>query len=647
MSNDLNMYISGESPEVGELFDWINYAEIGILILDPDGTVRHSNRFAFDSLELNTRLDSFHDLPGNNIVDYTGEFIIVLKQAENDPDIKGMELHVTSLDKQERWLLIDCHRAEYKQGDILEIVFKDITSYKKIQVALCESEKQLNSIIETIPDVVYRLDPEGRFTFISEAIRDYGYDPVKLIGTSMLEIVHPEDRGEAHYRVNERRTGKRKTQSFELRIMVPGHDYRTVEVEDTLLNGARFFSISAEGIYVSEDDEQKSFIGTQGIARDINRRMNAEISRDDAEMKCNAVLQSLQDGYYEFDNNKKVRYINRALSRIFGYDENEIKGMSYYDLVAPGDHETMDRVNDDILRTGKPTDFKNLSIIRKNGKKRVLDGSASPVYSLEGKVIGIRGIARDVTKRSKIQDELLQARKLEAIGILAGGIAHDYNNALTAIIGNLSLARMEANDCSDNLKEILTDAEDASMKIKELTQRLSTFARGGRPDKKLANLDDLLEDTVDYSLEGYGGTWNLDIEEGLWSAEIDVMQISQALQHILVNARQAQDDQGHIEIKARNINVEEEASHHEISLQPGEYVLVSVKDSGGGIEVEEVHRIFDPYYSTREMASGMGLAISYAVIKRHRGYIDVVSEEGEGAEFLVYLPAVTETTPGM
>lgn len=647
MSNDLNMYISGESPEVGELFDWINYAEIGILILDPDGTVRHSNRFAFDSLELNTRLDSFHDLPGNNIVDYTGEFIIVLKQAENDPDIKGMELHVTSLDKQERWLLIDCHRAEYKQGDILEIVFKDITSYKKIQVALCESEKQLNSIIETIPDVVYRLDPEGRFTFISEAIRDYGYDPVKLIGTSMLEIVHPEDRGEAHYRVNERRTGKRKTQSFELRIMVPGHDYRTVEVEDTLLNGARFFSISAEGIYVSEDDEQKSFIGTQGIARDINRRMNAEISRDDAEMKCNAVLQSLQDGYYEFDNNKKVRYINRALSRIFGYDENEIKGMSYYDLVAPGDHETMDRVNDDILRTGKPTDFKDLSIIRKNGKKRVLDGSASPVYSLEGKVIGIRGIARDVTKRSKIQDELLQARKLEAIGILAGGIAHDYNNALTAIIGNLSLARMEANDCSDNLKEILTDAEDASMKIKELTQRLSTFARGGRPDKKLATLDDLLEDTVDYSLEGYGGTWNLDIEEGLWSAEIDVMQISQALQHILVNARQAQDDQGHIEIKARNINVEEEASHHEISLQPGEYVLVSVKDSGGGIEVEEVHRIFDPYYSTREMASGMGLAISYAVIKRHRGYIDVVSEEGEGAEFLVYLPAVTETTPGM
>ncbi len=647
MSNDLNMYISGESPEVGELFDWINYAEIGILILDTDGTVRHSNRFAFDSLELNTRLGSFHDLPGNNIVDYTGEFIIVLKQAENDPDIKGMELHVTSLDKQERWLLIDCHRAEYKQGDILEIVFKDITSYKKIQVALCESEKQLNSIIETIPDVVYRLDPEGRFTFISEAIRDYGYDPVKLIGTSMLEIVHPEDRGEARYRVNERRTGKRKTQSFELRIMVPGHDYRTVEVEDTLLNGARFFSISAEGIYVSEDDEQKSFIGTQGIARDINRRMNAEISRDDAEMKCNAVLQSLQDGYYEFDNNKKVRYINRALSRIFGYDENEIKGMSYYDLVAPGDHETMDRVNDDILRTGKPTDFKNLSIIRKNGKKRVLDGSASPVYSLEGKVIGIRGIARDVTKRSKIQDELLQARKLEAIGILAGGIAHDYNNALTAIIGNLSLARMEANDCSDNLKEILTDAEDASMKIKELTQRLSTFARGGRPDKKLATLDDLLEDTVDYSLEGYGGTWNLDIEEGLWSAEIDVMQISQALQHILVNSRQAQDDQGHIEIKARNINVEEEVSHHEISLQPGEYVLVSVKDSGSGIEVEEVHRIFDPYYSTREMASGMGLAISYAVIKRHRGYIDVVSEEGEGAEFLVYLPAVTETTPGM
>jgi PAS domain S-box-containing protein len=646
MSNDLTRYISGDGFEISELFDWINYAEIGILILDPDGTVRHSNRFAYDSLECNTRLDSFHDLPGKNIVDYAGEFIIVLKQAENDPDIKGMELHVTSLDQQERWLLIDCHRAEYKNGEILEVVFKDITSYKKIQVALCESEKQLHSIIETIPDVVYRLDPQGRFTFISEAIRDYGYEPEKLIGTPMLDIIHPEDRDEAHYRVNERRTGERKTQSFELRILVPGHDYRTVEVEDTLLNGARFFSISAEGIYVSEDDNKKSFIGTQGIARDISRRMNAEISREDAEMKCNAVLQSLQDGYYEFDQEKKVRYMNRALSRIFGYDEDELQGMSYYELVAPEDHETIDSIFNEIMSTGKPSDFKNLSIQRKSGKKRVLDGSASPVHSLEGTVTGIRGIARDVTERSKIQDELLQARKLEAIGILAGGIAHDYNNALTAIIGNLSLARMEADQCSDNLKEILTDAEDAALKIKELTQRLSTFARGGRPDKKLTTLDDLLEDTVDYSLENYGGTWNLDIEEGLWKAEIDVMQISQALQHILVNAREAQENRGHIEIRARNINVEKEASHHEISLQPGEYVLISVKDSGNGIEAEEVHRIFDPYYTTREMSSGMGLAISYAVIKRHRGYIDVISEKGKGAEFLVYLPAANDTGLG-
>jgi PAS domain S-box-containing protein len=462
----------------------------------------------------------------------------------------------------------------------------------------------------------------------------------------MLDIIHPEDRDEAHYRVNERRTGERKTQSFELRILVPGHEYRTVEVEDTPLNGARFFSISAEGIYVSEDDNRKSFIGTQGIARDISRRMNAEISREDAEMKCNAVLQSLQDGYYEFDQEKKVRYMNRALSRIFGYDEDELQGMSYYELVAPEDHETIDSIFNEIMSTGKPSDFKNLSIQRKSGKKRVLDGSASPVHSLEGTVTGIRGIARDVTERSKIQDELLQARKLEAIGILAGGIAHDYNNALTAIIGNLSLARMEADQCSDNLKEILTDAEDAALKIKELTQRLSTFARGGRPDKKLTTLDDLLEDTVDYSLENYGGTWNLDIEEGLWKAEIDVMQISQALQHILVNAREAQENRGHIEIRARNINVEKEASHHEISLQPGEYVLISVKDSGNGIEAEEVHRIFDPYYTTREMSSGMGLAISYAVIKRHRGYIDVISEKGKGAEFLVYLPAANDTGLG-
>ena len=237
---------------------------------------------------------------------------------------------------------------------------------------------------------------------------------------------------------------------------------------------------------------------------------------------------------------------------------------------------------------------------------------------------------------------MLRARKLEAIGIFAGGIAHDYNNALTAIIGNISLAKMEIGSDNESMLEILNDAEKASHRVKELTRQLSTFSKGGKPVKNRTSVLGILQKVAHEIIPGSKCKYTLDADEHLSQVDIDEFQIGHALENIIFNAVEAMPEGGTVKLKLENVIVEEIKSHHEISLLPGKYIRISVKDSGNGISDTEIYSIFDPYYSTKPMASGMGLAVSYAVIKRHNGYIDVKSEAGEGAEFIVYIPVAEE-----
>jgi signal transduction histidine kinase len=274
----------------------------------------------------------------------------------------------------------------------------------------------------------------------------------------------------------------------------------------------------------------------------------------------------------------------------------------------------------------------------KDGKKRTIEGSISLTRDSAGAVNGFRGIVRDTTDRVKMGQELLRARKLEAIGILSGGIAHDYNNALTAILGNISLAKIEAGNSNVPLMETLDDAEKASMKIMELTKRLSIFAKGGRPDKKKVKLIDFLKDTVDSVLQDYKGTYEFIAQNDLQDVEIDDIQISHVIENIINNSIEAMPNGGHISVSARNMTVDREESHHEITLQQGNYIVITISDNGPGIPDDVVDNIFDPYFTTKDFASGMGLAISYAIIKRHRGYLDVKSGRDQGATFNVYLP---------
>ena len=603
---------------------------IGICLCKNNGTIIYMNQKAIELIGLDNDFNVFEEIIEENITKLNKEYKELLSRIKKEGEINNIEYYVNN----EKWLLFHgCKFNKSKDKDFkILITTQDISLHKKTECRLKKSESKLNSIISTIPDIVYRLNANGEIIFISDIVQDYGYNPKELIGTHILDLVHPEDRDKANYKLNERRTGERKTRSVDMRMVMKNqredHDYSE-------------FQISSEGIYKENGDENKIFIGSQGIARDISKWRNVEYELRINEERAIAVLNSLEDGYYEADLKGMLTYINNAFCNLTGYKQEEIIGKEFSFLFKQETVEDVMKLFTSVYETNKPERLIDWEILRKDHKKRLAEGSISLIKDQDNEFVGFRGIVRDITKKKKIENELLQARKLEAVGILAGGIAHDYNNALTAILGNLSLAKMDINPDEKELIEILNDAEKASMKVLELTKRLSTFAKGGRPNLRPTPSDmtkQFIEEKVEDIFIDFKGKYNLEIESNLLDIEIDVIQMGNVIGHILKNAIESTDDNGQINATVENTVVEEEKSHHEITLQPDKYVKISISDNGTGILDENINNIFDPYFTTKSMASGMGLAISYAVIKRHHGYIDVVTKEGKGTTFIIYLP---------
>ncbi len=233
--------------------------------------------------------------------------------------------------------------------------------------------------------------------------------------------------------------------------------------------------------------------------------------------------------------------------------------------------------------------------------------------------------ARDVEKASKI----------ESLGIFAGGIAHDFNNLLTAIIGNLSMAKILAKNKSE-IHEILSDAEKASLRARSLTRQLLTFSKGGVPIKQTTSIKDLLTDTVNFILSGSHIKSDFSFSAGLWDVDIDEDQISQVINNLVINAMQSMPHGGRISISACNREILDD---DEIDLRKGRFVIITITDTGQGIPEKILKNIFDPYFTTREMGSGLGLAVSYSIIKKHAGHIAVNSKKGTGTTFRLFLPA--------
>ncbi|TFH42760.1 MAG: response regulator, partial [Chrysiogenales bacterium] len=272
---------------------------------------------------------------------------------------------------------------------------------------------------------------------------------------------------------------------------------------------------------------------------------------------------------------------------------------------------------------------------RKDGTLLPIELRMNLLQDDEGNNTGTWSIIHDISERKKTEDELLKTSKIESLGVFAGGIAHDFNNLLTAIMGNISIAKLDA-DIGSGTYGVLLEAERASMRARDLTLQLLTFSRGGAPIKKLSSIRDLLVDTADFVLSGSRIKCDFSIPENIWSVEIDEGQISQVIHNLVLNAREAMPGGGIISICAENRTI---APGDHRSLDPGNYIDIRISDTGYGIPKNDLHKIYDPFFTTKDKGNGLGLSVTYSIIKRHSGTITVETSEGRGTVFTILLPA--------
>ncbi len=271
-----------------------------------------------------------------------------------------------------------------------------------------------------------------------------------------------------------------------------------------------------------------------------------------------------------------------------------------------------------------------------SGKSAFVEKRAFPVKDASGAVISVIETIQNVTERHLLVEERLRTQKLEAIGTLAGGIAHDFNNLLQGVFGYMSMAKMNL-DRQEKAAAMLEQAEKALSMSVNLTTQLLTFAKGGRPVKRCIALPPVIENEAKFALSGSSSDFRVHIEEGLWCAEADEGQIGQVIQNIVLNASEAMPAGGTVTISAGNMDIP--AGEKPSMPEGGKFVRIVVKDTGIGIPEKYLTQIFDPYFTTKQKGSGLGLATSHSIIRNHGGVIDVASEPDRGTTFFIYVPA--------
>ncbi|MCX7914523.1 MAG: ATP-binding protein, partial [Thermodesulfovibrionales bacterium] len=383
---------------------------------------------------------------------------------------------------------------------------------------------------------------------------------------------------------------------------------------------------------------EKFFAQRLRLMEEVLAHEEAKKSLLETQMRFESLFEFLPDAICLTTADGKIVNCNNAASQILQYSKDELLNMNFLDLlVSENPAHIFDITN---LKLDSDVYFDEHECKRKNGAIFPVElGAKRILINNEDFIIFI---LREISEKKRLQmeKELLQKRQIESLGILAGGIAHDFNNMLTGIIGNIELAKFFSKN-DPKITQKLDIAEQVAMKAKDLTQQLLTFSKGGAPVKVTASIKDILRESVSFLLSGKNIKCNFYLPDDLWFVEADIGQLNQVINNLIINAIEAMPNGGTIEISANNINV---SSSQNIPLNEGEYVRIYIKDSGKGIAKENIDRIFEPYFTTKEEGTGLGLAVVYSIIKRHRGYIDVESKIGEGTTFTFYLPA-TQTKP--
>jgi len=375
------------------------------------------------------------------------------------------------------------------------------------------------------------------------------------------------------------------------------------------------------------------------ILRDITQRRQAELALQREKERLSVTLDSISDAVIATDPNDRVERLNEEAADLIGISLADAVGRPLAEVLKLKHPKTGKHLADptDALIDpdfGEVPSKLGIQLERTNGECIHVTADTRCIVNEDGERHGCVTILRDLSQQKKTEDELFKAEKLNSISLLAGGIAHDFNNMLSSILGNISMVRMELDDDHKHSTK-LGAVEKAALQAKSLTQQLLTFSKGGAPVLEITTVSKMVEESAQFILRGSNVKCSVEKDPDLWAVDADKGQISQVVNNLIINADQAMPNGGSINIHLRNLQVR----HAEIPALPsGQYVCIEVTDNGTGISSENLKKIFDPYFTTKERGNGLGLASSYSIIHSHKGTITAESSIGNGSTFRVFLP---------
>ena len=520
-----------------------------------------------------------------------------------------------------------------------ERLYHEVGALKRAEEEIAENRALQQQIMDTASVSIGIVDKTGRITHANRRMEEmFGYEMEDLINSEYDELLHPLERQAGRQNMLDLLAGR-----------IPVVD---VERHYMRKNGTEFWGhLSCRRFYDAHGIE----LGLVGVIMDITELKRMEGELHEQESKYRSLFESAKDGIFIHDETGFTD-CNQKGAEMYGLTKEEIIGRSPSEF-AP-ERQPDGRLSSEVAGAriqaalrGIPQVFE-WQPLNANGTPFDVEITLSRL-ELGGKMC-LQAIVRDIGERKRLEQERLKTQKLEAVGTLAGGIAHDFNNLLQGVFGYISLAKLRRDDQEKSLAA-LEEAEKALHMSVKLTNQLLTFSKGGKPLKKRIDLLPLIENAAKFALSGSRSGYRLAAADGLWQVEADEGQISQVIQNIVLNADQAMPMGGQVMINAQNAEVP--CPDLPQGLENGTYVKIAIRDTGIGISEQYLGKIFDPYFTTKEKGSGLGLATSYSIIKNHNGVIDVKSEVDKGSEFVIYLPATASmkgeaqatpapTTPG-
>ena len=568
------------------------------------------------------------------VFDSHDEHIVSIMIGEIGFALENARLHLQVVEHVE-----NLQQATVELTNANDQLRQEITERKQLEVELEDTNKFLKNILDSSSSIsIVSTDLEQNVLFWNKGAENiFGYKAEEIVGRQKIDILYPDD--ETKEIVNEIRS-----------LIVKDKKNMNKEVKEITREGRTLWvNLNLTPSF----DERGNVMGILGIGEDITERKKMDEALRESEEKYRTILESIEEGYFEVDLTGNFTFLNDALCKISGYTRDELLGMNNRQYTAPETAKKMYQIFNQVYRTGKLARVMDYEIITKDRSTKILEMSAYLIRGSEGEPIGFRGVVRDVTERKGAEEEkktleaqLQYAQRMEALGTLAGGIAHNFNNLLMGIQGNNSLMLLGADSTHphyENLKRIEKLVDSAS----KLTKQLLGYARKGRYEMKALSVNCVIEETSEtFSTTKKDITVHRELADNLHGVQADQGQIEQVLWNLYVNAADAMSAGGELFLKTGNVT-SRDMKDKPYKVKPGSYVLVMVRDTGTGMDRKTMERIFEPFFTTKGLAkgTGLGLASVYGMVKAHGGYIDVESKKGRGTTFNIYLPASEKQIP--